>query len=41
MGTVAVAAIAGLAGTADAQGLFAGPPVNWSGPYVGGEGGYG
>ncbi len=41
LGTVSLVALAGVAGAADAQGLFAGPPVNWSGPYVGAEGGYG
>jgi outer membrane immunogenic protein len=41
MGTVSLLAFAGIAGTADAQNLFSGPPVNWTGAYVGAEGGYG
>jgi outer membrane immunogenic protein len=39
--TVSLVALAGLAGPAHAQNFFNGPPVNWSGPYVGVEGGYG
>jgi outer membrane immunogenic protein len=40
-GTVSLIALAGLATAANAQTFFNGPPVNWSGPYVGVEGGYG
>ena len=41
LGVVSLAAVAGFAGAADAQQFFNGPPVNWTGAYVGVEGGYG
>jgi outer membrane immunogenic protein len=41
LATVSILALSGIAGAADAQDLFSGPPVNWTGPYVGAEGGYG
>jgi outer membrane immunogenic protein len=40
-GAITLAALAGLAGAAQAQDFFSGPAVNWTGPYVGAEGGYG
>ena len=41
LGTASVIAIAGLAGAADSQTGGNGASVNWSGPYLGVEGGYG
>ena len=41
LGFVSMIAAVGFAGAADAQQMFNGPPVNWSGPYAGVEGGYG
>jgi outer membrane immunogenic protein len=41
LGTVSLLALAGFADGANAQNFFNGPPVNWTGPYVGIEGGYG
>ena len=41
MAAVSILALAGAAGAADAQNIFSGPPVNWTGAYAGVEGGYG
>jgi outer membrane immunogenic protein len=41
LGTVSILALAGMASGANAQNLFSGSPVNWTGAYAGVEGGYG